>query len=72
MACVLRTGAEAELSLKGVVGAISSHSYDMEEPPDRQAPWVDEILMRVSFFRQRLSELEGTAGPYAADVSIGL
>jgi hypothetical protein len=68
---VLRTGVEADVPLKRVIAEIAAHDYGIADPPDRQSPWVDEVVMRVSVFRQRLADMEQVASAYLAQVCAG-
>eukprot|EP00884_Botryococcus_braunii_P006418 jgi/Botrbrau1/15778/Bobra.4_1s0133.5 len=66
--CILRTGVEVDLSLKRVIGEIMAQDYDITDPPERQSAWVDEIIMRVSVFRQRLADMQNVTGPYLSQI----
>ena len=55
--CVMRSAVRLNLAISQLPEALAAHDYDLQEPPDASASWVDELCGRANLLKDRLEQV---------------
>lgn len=67
--CVMRAGAKRSLSLEKLPEIIASHSYDLKEPPNGSASWVEELSESAARLKDQLTGISSLNQTMRSQVS---
>lgn len=59
MDCVMRSGARLILSITQLPDSIAAHDYNLEEPPEASASWVEDLTAAAGILKECLEQVLG-------------
>ena len=54
--CIVRAGVKRSLAIAHLPESITSHCYELDEPSDGSADWVEEVCSRAACLKEQLAQ----------------
>lgn len=67
--CILRRGACLNLDLNSLPEDIAAHDYNLFEPPDSSASWVEALIFQAGEFKAKLERIPSLEASFSMQVS---
>jgi hypothetical protein len=55
----MRAAVRLNLAISHLPEVVAAHDYDLQEPPDSSASWVEEMSGHASLLKDRLDQVSG-------------
>ena len=68
MECIMRAGARLNLAIGQLPDTIAGCNYDLSEPPEASAAWVEELCAHATLLKEKLDQIPGLEQALAAQV----
>ena len=71
MDCILKVGANTHLMISHLPDTIAKHDYELSQPPDGSASWVEDLIGHATLLKQGLDDIHGSEEGMRIQVILG-